>query len=239
MAKVEMIAPSFLKPTPNRIQPTPSQKKAIKDFTARQNSGNYAVNSSIEQLVTKINSATSYTDIPDKVMFSYINLIERNLDFKETFDLVNFTLRLAASRFNEKPKEIIFSGFAGAVIENTDYKNLISAGFTGCSLSPMMYGIEAAEESVHCIKKDPYYWSPVVVPNSRATVAKSMPLEITLTFRQEQIFKMVCTGMTNHQIARRLELSESTVKMHIGILLKKYRAQHRSQLIVLDNRPRL
>lgn len=236
MAKVEMIATRFLKPAFGQPA-TPKLKKAVKEFTVRQNSGNYAVNSSVEQFITKINCATNYKDIPDKVMFGYGGLIDRNLDFKETYDIVNLTLKLAAARLKEKPKEIVFTGWSGRPIENADYKNLISAGFTGCTLSPMMYGIEAAEESVYCIKKDPYYWSPVVVPNSKATVIKSTPLEITLTFRQEQIFNMVCKGMTTHQIAKRLELSESTVKMHIGILLKKYRVQHRSQLIVLDKRP--
>jgi DNA-binding CsgD family transcriptional regulator len=235
MARIEMIAPKFLE-SGACVQPV---KKAIKEYVNRQTTGNYATNKSLEHFITKINNVTSYDDIPEKVMIGYSSLIDRNLDFKETFDLVNLTLRLAAVRLNEKPKAITFTGWSGRPIENTDYKNLISAGFIGCGLSPMVYGIEAAEETRNYMKKDPYHWSPIIVPDSRATVKKSTPLEITLTFRQEQIFKMVCTGMTNYQIAKRLELSESTVKMHIGILLKKYRAQHRSQLIVLENQPRL
>jgi DNA-binding NarL/FixJ family response regulator len=99
----------------------------------------------------------------------------------------------------------------------------------------MIYGIEAAEESMYCIKKDPSYWSPVALTNkSIATTSESLvkKLEITLTFRQEQILKMIYThGMTNQQIAKRLDLSESTVKMHIGIILKKYAVRDRSQLI--------
>jgi DNA-binding CsgD family transcriptional regulator len=237
MAKTEMIAPKFL--TGERESPNPGLKKAVKNFTTKQSLGGYSVNKSLESFITKLNSATSYDDIPEKIMFSYNNLIERNLDFKETYDLVNLTLKLTAARLGEKPKDVIFTGFAGKSIDNKNYKNLISAGFTGCTLSPMVYGIEAAEESVYSIKKDPYYWSPVVVPDSKAAVIKSTPLEITLTFRQEQIFKMVCAGMTTHQITKRLDLSESTVKMHIGILLKKYRVQLRSQLIVLDKQPRL
>lgn len=242
MTKTELITPNYLKPG-HWGTPTPKLKKAIREFTIRQNSGNYAVNKSVENLVTKLNSMTSYDEVPDKIMFSYTDLVKRNLDFKETYDLVNLTLKLAAARLGHKPKHVIFTGFAGAAdqsssLSNTDYKNLVSAGFTGCTLSPMMYGLEAAEESVYCINKDPYYWSPVAVPDTKVTPVKSSTqLEITLTFRQEQIFKMVCTGMTNRQIAMRLNLSESTVKMHIGILLKKYRAQHRSRLIVLDKRP--
>lgn len=233
MAKVEMIAPKFIVPGACE-QPL---KKSIKEHIIKRTTGNYAINKSLEHFITKINNVTSYNDIPDKVMFSYNSLIDRNLDFKETYDLVNLTLKLAAVRLHEKPKDVMFTGWSGRPIENKDYKNLISAGFTGCTLSPLKFGVEAAEESVYCYNKDPYYWSPVVVPDSKAAVVKSTPLEITLTFRQEQIFNMVCKGMTTHQIARRLELSESTVKMHIGILLKKYRVQHRSQLIVLDKRP--
>ena len=62
-----------------------------------------------------------------------------------------------------------------------------------------------------------------------------VPLEITLTFRQEQILTMILKGMTNYQIAKRLDLSESTVKMHIGLILKKYQVQHRTQLILSHN----
>lgn len=235
MIKVALITPGFGKPG-TWGRPTVAEKKAIKEFTAKQYSNSYSVSANIEQLLLKLNTAKSYDDIPETIKFAYSELIQRNIDSKEVYDVVNLTARLAATKFNEKPKDILFTGFAGRrVFEDSEYKKLTSAGFVGCSLSPLIYGIEAAEESMYCTKKDPSYWCPAALTNkSIVTAAKSSinKLEIALTFRQEQILKMICShGMTNRQIAKRLDLSESTVKMHIGLILKKYAVQDRTQLI--------
>lgn len=54
---------------------------------------------------------------------------------------------------------------------------------------------------------------------------------ISLTLRQEQILNLICTrGSSNKNIARILNLSESTVKLHIGAILKKYGLKNRTQL---------
>ena len=233
-----LVTPKFLKPITGH-HASAQQKKDIKKFVVRHHPSGYSVSPGIEDLLLKLNTVKSYNEIPKRIVISYPDLISRGVDLKDTFDVIRLTARLAANKFNEKPQEILMTGIVGyRSLEVADCKKLISAGFIGCGLSPMVYGIEAAEEAAHCLKKDPYHWTPMAI-KEKATVETHVPLEITLTFRQEQIFKMICTGMTNNQIARRLDLSESTVKMHIGILLKKYRAQHRTQLIVLDNRPRL
>ena len=233
-----LVTSKFLKPGPGH-QVSARQKKAVKDFAARQHPNGYSVSPDIEDLLLKLNTVKSYDEIPKRIMIAYPQLISRGIDLKDTFDVIRLTAQLAANKFNEKPQEILMTGHVGyesLSVENC--KKLISAGFVGCGLSPMVHGIEAAEESAYCNKKDPYHWSPLAT-KGKIAIEKHVPLEITLTFRQQQIFKMVCAGMTNNQIARRLDISESTVKMHIGILLKKYRAQHRSQLIVLDKQPRL
>jgi DNA-binding CsgD family transcriptional regulator len=234
MHTVELVAPLYLRP-PGRDLST-KEKKDIKNYLS-QSTSKVVVTRGIENLLTKLNSANSFEEIPDEVQFSYNNLIERNLDFKDTLELVKLTAKLAALRFGEKPKEIIFSGFATDTIDSDSYKKLNSAGFLGCHISPMIYGIEASAEVKYCIKKDPTYWNPIVIPEKQIiTSSKSMPLEITLTFRQEQILKMICEkGMTNYQMSKFLKLSESTIKMHIGILLKKYGVQSRSQLIISYN----
>lgn len=237
MSGTILVTSRFLKPMPGH-QVSARQKKAVKDFAARHNPG-YSVTSNIEGLLQKLNTVKKYDEIPKKIIIAYPQLISRGIDLKDTFDVIRLTARLAANKFNEKPQEILMTGHVGyESLSVADCNKLISAGFVGCGLSPMVHGIEAAEESAYRLRKDPYHWTPVAT-KGKIAIEMHVPLEITLTFRQQQIFKMICTGMTNNQIARRLDLSESTVKMHIGILLKKYRAQHRSQLIVLDKQGRL
>ena len=226
-----MIAPNFLGAGTNR-NVTESEKLKIKNYISRQCKESYGVNNSIESLLIKLNSVTSYEEIPDVIMFSYKNLIERNLDFKQTLDLVDLTAKLATAKFNKKPKEIWYTGFLSGNFSISDhYEKIVSAGFVGCAVSPLAYGIDTAEDYSCKAKKDRAYWSPIALAGKNIIVSKLSPIEITLTFRQEQILQLILKGMTNCQISRRLNLSESTVKMHIGMILKKYGVRDRTQLI--------
>jgi DNA-binding CsgD family transcriptional regulator len=234
MANIEIISPNFLN-CEKKFHVSNKEKLKVKNYITKQAQGmTFGVNKSLEHLLIKLNSVKSYEEIPSHIQVLYSDLIYRNLDFKSTLDVINLTAKLAAARFDKKPKEILFTGYCGsgdnAALDN-HYEKIVSAGFAGCAVSPMAYGVEAAEDHWNIGKKDPGYWNPLALSGKKIIVPKESPLEITLTFRQEQIFNMVCKGMTNYQIASRLSLSESTVKMHIGIVLKKYKVQHRSQLI--------
>jgi DNA-binding CsgD family transcriptional regulator len=55
-------------------------------------------------------------------------------------------------------------------------------------------------------------------------------LSISLTKRQEEVLQAIKTGATNKHIARRLNITEATVKMHVGSLLAKFALQNRNQL---------
>jgi DNA-binding NarL/FixJ family response regulator len=54
-----------------------------------------------------------------------------------------------------------------------------------------------------------------------------------LTGRQQQILDLVCQdGASNKMIANKLKISESTVKLHLGQILKKYNLRNRTQLVL-------
>jgi len=42
-----------------------------------------------------------------------------------------------------------------------------------------------------------------------------------LTEREKQVLKLVASGLTNKMIARRLDVAEGTIKVHVKALLKK------------------
>lgn len=55
--------------------------------------------------------------------------------------------------------------------------------------------------------------------------------DITLTPRQRQILNLIANrGLSNKMIAKMLNISESTVKLHAGALLRKFRVRNRTQL---------
>lgn len=61
--------------------------------------------------------------------------------------------------------------------------------------------------------------------------------KITLTYRQNQIYKLISTrGASNKAIAKTLKISESTVKLHISAILKKYGVRNRTQLAVFSKK---
>lgn len=55
-------------------------------------------------------------------------------------------------------------------------------------------------------------------------------MNIKLTKRQAEILDWVQKAQSNKAIAKRLGISEATVKLHIGSLFKKYGVQTRVQL---------
>ena len=56
-------------------------------------------------------------------------------------------------------------------------------------------------------------------------------VKIILTPRQRQILEIVATrGISNKNIARMLHISESTVKLHMSGILKKFGLRNRTQL---------
>jgi DNA-binding NarL/FixJ family response regulator len=82
------------------------------------------------------------------------------------------------------------------------------------------------------------------VPNSIKKMLKTKNTQknngkdtIRLTPRQKQIFDLITTrGASNKIIAKTLHISESTVKLHMGAILKKYNVKNRTQLAVFSQK---
>ena len=65
----------------------------------------------------------------------------------------------------------------------------------------------------------------------RASTAKKVSDTIVLTARQNQVLHLIChRGASNKTIARQLKISESTVKLHVSSIFKKYGVRNRTQL---------
>lgn len=57
--------------------------------------------------------------------------------------------------------------------------------------------------------------------------------QIGLTERQTQVARLVChRGLSNKAVANILNISESTVKIHVSAILKKYGVKNRTQLVL-------
>jgi DNA-binding NarL/FixJ family response regulator len=74
----------------------------------------------------------------------------------------------------------------------------------------------------------PRRWSPRLT----TAVAADYPLNP----REREVADLVVEGLTNHEIAGRLYLSERTVESHVRSALMKVGARNRAQLIRRDRR---
>ncbi len=185
----------------------------------------------IEDLLHKINFATSVDQIPTRVVVSYDSILARNIDPKDVVNVVDLSARVAANRLGVTFDEIVYTGTTVNKIDLDFYKKLSLAGFRGCGLSPLIYGLEAATTTTSSYVTDD--WHGMVISKPVSSYNEFNSLKINLTYRQNQIANLIShRGLTNHQIAKQLDISDSTVKMHIGIILKKYGVQHRTQLML-------
>jgi two-component system, NarL family, nitrate/nitrite response regulator NarL len=54
-----------------------------------------------------------------------------------------------------------------------------------------------------------------------------------LTPRQQDVLKQLCQGESNKRIARNLDLSEHTVKLHVRAILQALNAENRTQAVII------
>lgn len=99
------------------------------------------------------------------------------------------------------------------------------------------YSVSDIEDSIHCVVNDNKKMSKRVnlfITNARQDknqVNKSN--EFSITTRQQQILDLITQrAASNKIIARTLGIAESTVKLHMSALMKKYGVRNRTQLAI-------
>ena len=102
----------------------------------------------------------------------------------------------------------------------------VTKDITGSTLLEVLRRVAAGD----CLL-DPT-WTMQVVERLRADHHPD-PALARLTHKQREILALVATGLTNRQIAERLQLSERTVKNHVSELLTRLGVQRRTQAAVL------
>ncbi|MBN2760983.1 MAG: response regulator transcription factor [Rhodobacteraceae bacterium] len=63
--------------------------------------------------------------------------------------------------------------------------------------------------------------------------AEEEPTSISLTPRETQVLAALCDGQTNKEIARKLNLSEPTIKLHVKTLYRRLGATNRTQAAMI------
>ena len=77
------------------------------------------------------------------------------------------------------------------------------------------------------------YAPPTLLVRDRAESSLSNPLIGNLTPRERQALDALCRGLSNKEIARELDLSEGTVKLHVRTLCRKLGARNRTHAAII------
>lgn len=113
--------------------------------------------------------------------------------------------------------EAQMAGARGLLPRNTNAKRLVAA------LTAVAQGLVVLDPSL-----------AGSIPGARALIAS--PLNEELTPRELEVLGLVAEGLPNKAIARRLDISEHTVKFHVNAVMGKLGAQSRTEAVVRATR---
>jgi two-component system nitrate/nitrite response regulator NarL len=143
---------------------------------------------------------------------------------------------LAISRQFPDTKIVVLASQIDQLMLDAAVKNGVGGVLSSdISVTAMLYSIELVllgEQIVPTIlssadRKSIQSNAPVPSP-----AADSSELGASLSDRERQILQCLAIGLPNKAIARNLDLSEATVKVHIKMLLRKLRMQNRTQAAI-------
>ena len=110
---------------------------------------------------------------------------------------------------------------------------------TGIIPSSDDFGVDECLKGINAQWNNIPYWPKNILeqlPGAKK-LNRVKPGEIKLTPRQEQILHLISErGSSNKVIAKTLNITESTVKLHVGLVLKKFGVKNRTQLAVYSKK---
>lgn len=165
-------------------------------------------------------------DEPTSIVF-HINMVKRHGGTVPEFMLMLETLIKYA---NPKQKPHIGVGIESDT-ELSTVKELQKYKIVGIVPSAVTIGYEHTNIAIKNLLNGESHWPKEIIsklPGNKKSITKS---NIHLTDRQKQVYDLIALrGLSNKQIARTLNISESTVKIHVSAIMKVLCVRNRTQL---------
>ena len=148
-------------------------------------------------------------------------------------DGIEATRQIAAADEEGGPRILILTTF-----DLDDYVyDALQAGASGFLLKDVP--AETLFEAVRVIASGEALLAPTITRRLIAEFARLRPRQVkpealsALTPRETEILGLVAEGLSNHEIAGRLVLSDETVKTHVSHVLRKLGLRDRAQAVVV------
>jgi len=192
-----------------------------------------------KDLPTRIIYCASWSELSEKMKLDpkticfHVNELQHS-SAVEIVNMVNTLVKL----LNNKNDTTVSVG----IDSDTDYnliKDLQKSNIFGIIPSTVSFGSEETIKGLQAQWHHIPYWPKHIIeklPGYKQKKSSSIkPGEIKLTPRQQQILTLIKErGASNKVIAKTLNITESTVKLHVGIVLKKFGVKNRTQLALFS-----
>lgn len=164
--------------------------------------------------------------ISDALLIIAENEMIRKYGTLEEFLLMTDTM-MKFTGVQNKPK--IGVGFSKEITD----KEVKAIQKNSISLFPnlIQYGAEEARKAILEFIETGRSWPKYLLNEISGNKTKSKFKDVQLTNRQQQVYDLIANrGLSNKQIARVLNISESTVKIHVSAIMKALCVRNRTQL---------
>jgi DNA-binding CsgD family transcriptional regulator len=184
----------------------------------------------IEAAVITLASATRYENVPTLISLDGNALLESKVDATKIIVTTQTLLEINTAKFNGTATHNI-NVIVGEPLPFTFVKKLKEIGVSSLIPKISVHGFDACIAANRESFKHGGVWPSYLINYNLAH--KSHTNIVPLSTKQQQIAHIIATrGLSNRQLAIHFRLTESTIKMHIGIILKKYGVQSRTQLVL-------
>jgi DNA-binding NarL/FixJ family response regulator len=159
------------------------------------------------------------TQGPVKSVIEFMSALETISKFK----ICNGQLKIGVVISTSTPRSIV--------------KDLRKTQCQGILLHVNEHPISEVNKAMKYLGSGIAYWPKHIIDELPGNV-KILPNtdKVTLTPRQEQVFRLIVErGSSNKAIAKSIGISESTVKLHLTEIFKKYGVRNRTQLVVFSH----
>jgi DNA-binding NarL/FixJ family response regulator len=187
--------------------------------------------SNLSRLITFI----SHYEIPPTLVVIEHGFIEAIGD--QIADFILTIKTIIRVRFPEHV--MLVSVLIGEPITRSDVKRYRDAGISGLVPRTRKFNYNLSHQAFQALVHEKIeHWPKECV--QKPVVEKRHKDEehdgIDLTKRQTQVQQLLCErGLSNKAIAKQLNISESTVKIHVSAILKRYGVRNRTQLALAVN----
>ena len=184
----------------------------------------------LEAAVVTIASATRYDNVPDLVSLDGNALLTSTIAPSDIIRTTQTLLDLSTIKFNGNRKHSI-SILVDEPLPFTLVKQLKASGVKSLIPKISAHGFDSCISANQEFLTHGEVW-PSYLINYNVAHTSSAGI-VPLTHMQKQIAYIIATrGLSNKQLSAHFGLADSTIKMHIGIILKKYGVQNRTQLVL-------